>query len=83
MPKHRQLLRLSKLRFVRVGQADEVEDERIHDFVGKRVFLIQQYTNEEGVRSCEDWLAICGGISRGYGSPEYSMLARRMRAAEE
>ncbi len=37
------------LRFVRVREADEMEDERIHDFVWKCILFVNQHADEERV----------------------------------
>lgn len=49
MPKHGQLLAVALLRFVGVGEPDEVENEGVDDFVGECVFLVHEDADEEGV----------------------------------
>ena len=47
MPEDGQLLRVAgPARLVRVGEADEVEDERIDHFVRERVLFVEQDTDE-------------------------------------
>ncbi len=52
VPEHGELLRVAgAARFVRVREADEVEDEGVDDFVWQRVLLVEQHANEERVRA--------------------------------
>lgn len=37
---------------MRVGEADEVEDEAVDYFVGEGVFLVEEDADEEGVGAC-------------------------------
>ena len=50
VPEDGQLLRVAgSARLVRVGEADEVEDERVDDLVRQCVLLVEEHADEQGV----------------------------------
>ena len=50
VPEDGQLLRVAgSARLVRVGEADEVEDESVDDLVRQCVLLVEEHADEQGV----------------------------------
>ena len=48
MPEHGELLDVARAaRLVRVGEADEVEDESVDDLVRQCMLLVEQHADEE------------------------------------
>ena len=78
VPQHRELLHVARAaRLVRVGEADEVEDERVDDLVRQCMLLVEKHADEQRVGACADSVSrrprLIHGVTTHLNSP-YSLV---------